>query len=125
MAIKITSQIGTDKGIATEAYVRISEYQISKYGSANFTIELYNSKEDANKVDSRQYNSWKATNLEIGNSLNISLTKEVEVEIDGKIITQVVPDLSTAVGRDIFFFGYSHLKQKLIDIFGKENVIDC
>ena len=125
MAIKILSQIGTDKGITNQAYVRISEYQLSKYGSANFTIELYNSKDDADKVDSRQYSSLAASNSEIGNSLNVNLTKEVEIEVDGKIITQVVPDLSTAVGRDIFFFGYSHLKQKLIDIFGKENVIDC
>lgn len=125
MAIKIKSQIGTDKGITSEAYVRISEYRLSKYGSANFIIELYKSKSDADNVDSRQYNSLVAVNSQIGNSLDVNLTKEVEVEVDGKTITQVVPDLSSAVGRDIFFFGYSHLKQKLIDIFGKENVIDC
>lgn len=125
MAIKITSQIGTDKGITKEAYVRISEYQLSKYGSANFTIELYNSKEDADKVDLKQFNSYLAKNSQIGDSLDVSLKKEVEVEIDGKVIVQLVPDLSSAVGRDIFFFGYSHLKQKLIDIFGKSNVIDC
>lgn len=125
MAIKIKSQIGTDKGITNDAYVRISEYQLSKYGSASFVIELYNSKEDADNVDSKQYNLLKANNSEIGSSLDISLTKEIEEEINGKTIVKVVPDLSSAIGMDIFYFGYSHLKKKLIDIFGKENVIDC
>ena len=46
MALKITTQIGTDKGITSEAYVRIADYQISKYGSANFRIELFQSEED-------------------------------------------------------------------------------
>ncbi len=46
MALKITSQIGTDKGITSEAYVRIADYQISKSGSANFRIEIYQSQSE-------------------------------------------------------------------------------
>jgi len=52
MALKITTQIGTDKGITSEAYVRIADYQISKYGSANFRIELFQSEEDATPATS-------------------------------------------------------------------------
>jgi hypothetical protein len=40
-------------------------------------------------------------------------------------ITVSVPDLSSAEGVDIFAFGYSHLKAKLVGLFGAENVVDC
>jgi hypothetical protein len=157
MALKITTQIGTDKGITSEAYVRIADYQVSKYGSANFRIEVYQSQEDVttNTVGPVQYGS--ARNQQIGEGLWISLTKEVDAtrtvnkpvtvtvpEVkaeDGTITTpatvkwenqeveetykQTVTDLSALETGTIFEFGYSHLKEKLVGLFGAEHVIDC
>lgn len=80
MALKITTQIGTDKGITSEAYVRIADYQISKYGSANFRVELFQSQSDASPV-SPMYPSGSngiARNQQIGENLWVALTKEVE-----------------------------------------------
>lgn len=128
MALKITTQIGTDKGITSEAYVRISNYQINKYGSALFNIDLFQSEEEANQVTSSVPGQMvmASQNKQIGNSLFVELTSEIEVEgPTGEMITQKVPDLSSAQGIDIFTFGYSHLKTKLIDLFGEGNVVDC
>ena len=169
MALKITSQIGTDKGITSEAYVRITNYELNKYGSANFRVEIFQSEEDANtllSVPASMSNSA-ARNQQIGDSLYVPLTAQVEetitvqrtvpVEVeyeeevpgvmdsDGntiietvtrtrtemqqqdveETITKIVPDLSSAEGVDIFAFGYSHLKAKLVDLFGEENIVDC
>ena len=128
MALKITTQIGTDKGITSEAYVRISNYQINKYGSALFNIDLFQSEEEANQVTSSVPGQMvmASQNKQIGNSLFVELTSEIEVEgPTGEMITQKVPDLSLAQGVDIFTFGYSHLKTKLVDLFGEANVVDC
>lgn len=40
-------------------------------------------------------------------------------------ITLTVPDLSSAEGVDIFAFGYSHLKAKLVSLFTAAKVEDC
>jgi hypothetical protein len=46
--------------------------------------------------------------------------KDVEVTTD-----KVVPDLSAAEDVDIFEFAYGKLKEKLAELFGAENVVDC
>ena len=143
MALKITSQIGTDKGITSEAYVRISNYQLSKFGSANFLVEIFQSEEDATPAATAMpgMTAGQARNQQIGDSLFVSLTQQVEetisvpqlgVDEDGnalpnvdQVITKTVPDLSSAEGVDIFEFGYTHLKAKLVDLFGEDNVVDC
>ena len=90
MALKITAQIGTDKGITSEAYVRISDYQISKYGSASFRIELFQSQEDASPVGIYPgIGAGTARNQQIGESLYIGLTKEVEETITVKRMVPV------------------------------------
>jgi hypothetical protein len=82
MALKITTQIGTDKGITSEAYVRIADYQISKYGSANFRIELFQSEEDATPATSYPgMGGGVARNQQIGESLYVALTQQVEETI--------------------------------------------
>jgi hypothetical protein len=72
MALKITTQIGTDKGITSEAYVRIADYQVSKYGSASFRIELFQAQADS-AVNGNMYPSplggGMARNQQIGDSL--------------------------------------------------------
>lgn len=143
MALKITSQIGTDKGITSEAYVRISNYQLSKYGSANFQIELYQSEEDATPATNGMpgMTGGQARNQQIGDNVYVQLTTQEEREVTYPVpgtdtegnpfpdrtetITVYVPDLSSAEEVDIFAFGYSHLKAKLVDLFGEENVVDC
>lgn len=81
MALKITSQIGTDKGITSEAYVRIADYQISKQGSANFRIEIFQSQADVPVVGHALPSSMGGTarNQQIGENLWVSLTKEIDV----------------------------------------------
>ena len=49
-------------------------------------------------------------------------TEEVTSEYT---VTLTVPDLSSAEGVDIFAFGYSHLKAKLVSLFGAAKVEDC
>lgn len=128
MALKITTQIGTDKGITSEAYVRISNYQLNKYGSALFNIELFQNEEEASQITSSAPGMLisQSQNQQIGNSLFVELKSEVEVEGPmGEMITQKVVDLSSAQGVDIFTFGYTHLKAKLVTLFGAQNVVDC
>jgi hypothetical protein len=143
MALKITTQIGTDKGITSEAYVRISNYQLSKFGSANFQVEIFQSQEDATPSATVMPGmaAGLARNQQIGDSLYVPLTRQEErtntyevsgTDTDGnpfpdrvEIVTVTVPDLSSAEGVDIFAFGYSHLKAKLVDLFGEDNVVDC
>jgi len=79
MALKITTQIGTDKGITSEAYIRIADYQISKYGSANFRIEIYQSQADASVTSAGYPGPYAGVsrNQQIGESLYVPMTKEV------------------------------------------------
>ena len=143
MALKITTQIGTDTGITSEAYVRIANYHLSKFGSANFGIEIFQSQEDAIPATNGMPGMMggQARNQQIGDSIYVQLTTQEEREVSyqaagtdeegnplpdrTETITVTVPDLSSAEGVDIFTFGYSHLKAKLVDLFGAENVVDC
>ena len=143
MALKITTQIGTDKGITSEAYVRISNYQLSKFGSASFQVEIFQSEEDAitSAANIPGMMISQSRNQQIGDNLYISLTQQVEETISvpqlgldeegnalpnvDQVITKTIPDLSSAEGIDIFEFGYTHLKAKLVDLFGEENIVDC
>ena len=90
MALKITTQIGTDKGITSEAYIRIADYQISKYGSANFRIEMYQSQADATAVAGHYPGPLGgiARNQQIGESLYVPMTKQVE---ETRTVQRMVP----------------------------------
>jgi hypothetical protein len=160
MALKITTQIGTDKGITSEAYVRIADYQVSKYGSASFRIELFQTQADSvtnNGMYPIPVGAGQARNQQVGDNLWVAMTKEVEatrtvqrsVEVDvpetlsedGTITTpagstwemqdveetytSTVPDLTPLEDETIFEFGYAKLKDKLVGLFGAENVVDC
>jgi hypothetical protein len=160
MALKITTQIGTDKGITSEAYVRIADYQVSKYGSASFRIELFQSQADSvvnNNMYPAPMGNGMARNQQVGDNLWVAMTKEVEatrtvqrsVEVvtdavldsEGEVITPesstwemqdveetytaTVPDLTPLEDETIFEFGYAKLKDKLVGLFGAENVVDC
>jgi hypothetical protein len=92
MALKITSQIGTDRGITSEAYVRIADYQVSKYGSANFRIELYQSQDDVVVPGTypalNMSGTGPARNQQIGESLYVAMTKQVTETVT---VTRMVP----------------------------------
>ena len=90
MALKITTQIGTDKGITSEAYVRIADYQISKYGSANFRIELFQSQEDAAPAGGTfpGMGGGVARNQQIGESLYVPMTQQVE---ETRTVQRMIP----------------------------------
>lgn len=80
MAIKITTPIGTDKGITSEAYVRITNYSISKFGNASFETQLFLNEADAKNistVDNLFYLDKQASNFEIGRNVNVPLQKQV------------------------------------------------
>ena len=92
MALKITTQIGTDKGITSEAYIRIADYQISKYGSANFRIEIYQSQADLTPASGAGYPAaygGVSRNQQIGESLYVPMTKEVTETITVKRMVPV------------------------------------
>ena len=157
MALKITTPLGTDRGITSEAYVRIADYQVSKYGSANFRVELFLSQEDTAPTENRMFGGGQARNQQIGENVGVQMTKEVEatrtvqqrVEVlteevldgEGEVITpasrtwemqdveetymKTVPDLSALEDGTIFSFGYAKLKDKLVELFGADNVVDC
>lgn len=95
MALKITTQIGTDKGITSEAYVRIADYQVSKLGSANFRIELFQSEADklSNTVMAPIYGG-QARNQQIGENVWVPMTKEVE---DTRTVQRSVEVVTPAV----------------------------
>ena len=141
MALKITTQIGTDRGITNEAYIRISDYQISKSAaSATFRIEIYQSQ--PTESEATGFGTF-ARNQQIGDALYVSFMKPVEKTVTGiritgyteaqepieesytQTITVQELDLSGAEATNIFAFGYAKLKIKLQDLFGAGNVIDC
>lgn len=116
MALKITTAIGTDKGITEEAYIRIGSYNLQKAGTATLGVEIYQSKADADNFMASSKNS------QIGDLIMIPLLKETEDKEGNKSYSV---DLSPAIGVDIFTFGYAQLKTKLVGLFGEKNVIDC
>lgn len=161
MALKITTQIGTDKGITSEAYVRIADYQVSKYGNASFRIELFQTQADSlvNNVNMNPIpiGNGIARNQQIGENVWVAMTKEVEatrtvqrsvevvteavLDAEGEVITDAsskwemqdveetytstVPNLTPLEDETIFEFGYAKLKDKLVGLFGADNVVDC
>jgi hypothetical protein len=48
MGLKINTTIGTDQGITSEGYVRITNYNINKNGNLDFRIELFISQDESN-----------------------------------------------------------------------------
>jgi hypothetical protein len=100
MALKITTQIGTDKGITSEAYVRISDYRVSKYGSADFRVEIFMSQADSQGNGSGS-NYGPARNQQIGDSLYVSLTKQVEETVTVKRMLPVEVEFEEATPGEL------------------------
>ncbi len=152
MAIKITTQIGTDLGITSEAYLRIVNYNIQKGGYANFQTQLFLDEEAANS-GSNLYpgmGGMTARNQQIGESLYVDLRVPSEsvvyrtvnmpsqsIDESGSItytnvettvsesVTVMVPDFTQVEEANIFEFGYAKLKEKVIEVFGTGSYEDC
>jgi hypothetical protein len=82
MALIVTVPIGTDRGLATNAYIRIGNYMIEKRGHCKFDIHIYKTKQDAIIADSNVgtfgvANDRTCQSLEIGKELKIDLTNEI------------------------------------------------
>lgn len=152
MAIRITTQIGTDLGITDEAYLRIVNYNIQKGGYANFQTQLFLDEEAATS-GSNLYpgmGGMTARNQQIGESLYVDLRVPSEsvvyrtvnmpsqsVDESGSItyttvettvsesVTVMVPDFTQVEEANIFEFGYAKLKEKVIEVFGTGSYEDC
>jgi hypothetical protein len=164
MALKITKQIGTSRGITDSAYIRIVNYSINKYGYLQLNTQMFLSDEQAAVPLDQVVAGMECFNHEIGNMFKIPLTQTltrtvekvvmVDEEYEKKIpilddngnytgqfntemVTQTipkkmeveeeyqVPNLAILDGQNVFEFGYNYLKQKLVAIFGSENITDC
>lgn len=162
MALKITTQIGTNRGLTSEAYIRIGSYDLHKTGKLILGLQIYQNQTDATQPLGTTPIYKEAISLEIGSIFTIPLLKDVIIKvtkpmlvdepsiitvpiiIDGKpagteekeVIKKVmretevdetikVSDMSIVEGQDIFEFGYRHLKTKLEELFGAENILDC
>jgi hypothetical protein len=154
MAIKITKQIGTDLGITSEAYLRITNYNVQKGGFANFQTQLYLNAEAATSASSLYpgpaMGGQTARNQQIGDNLNVDLrvpsesivyrtvtTPSQSIGESGSItytnvetqvsesVTIMVPDLSQVEEANIFEFGYAKLKEKVAEVFGTGSYQDC
>lgn len=144
MAIKVLTPIGTDGGITEELYIRISNYQINKQGSANFQLQLCLKEEDS-KLNNMlpPIGGNFVRNTQIGDNLYIPLIKEVTVTRTGTRLvpivdggeakseeysyteTQMVPDLSPLADTNLFTFAYSTLKAKIKGLFPAAKIVDC
>jgi hypothetical protein len=118
MALKITSEIGTDQGITNEAYVRIVNYNINKGGQANFALQVFNSEATATALSLNipAGSGVVAKNAKIGESFHVALTKEVattytvsrpvptEVEVTEEVIVPGVdgePDTTETITKTV------------------------
>ena len=168
MALKITTQIGTNKGITSEAYVRISKYTIDKAGYGKFNLQIFQREEDATPSLTSDVNipspNMEAKSAQIGEFMHVKLLKTVTTTVRKNMPTRIteviqvpvldenrqptgqtqdrevtrtvlqeqdvdvdteVPDMTSAIGQDIFEFGYTKLKEELSAVFGAENIVDC
>lgn len=163
MALKITTQIGTNRGLTSEAYVRIGSYDLKKSGELELWLQIYQTESDANQPLGVTPLYKESVSLEIGSIVKVPLLKDVivqvkktmpvdetqvmsvpvrnaegvvisteEREITRKVMKEIevdevmqVADMSLIQGQDIFQFGYAKLKEKLVSLYGAENIVDC
>lgn len=154
MAFKINKEIVTSKGVTSEAYVRISKYEVDKVGKATFKVDSFLSEQTVLDAFDTPYNPERAIIHEVGETIMIWLQKDIDVVLtemetipvvipavlaeDGTIVTpekreytqkevqrtinKKVPDLSSLENGTIFQHGYEHLRQKLVSLYGEENI---
>jgi hypothetical protein len=98
MADRINKEIVTSKGVTSEAYVRISKYEIDKAGDASFKIEVFLNQESSTTVDGGLFNPVSATIADIGPYVVVPLKKTIKVSVPNKR-TEVV-DVPEEIDED-------------------------
>jgi hypothetical protein len=108
MALIVNTPIGTDRGLANNAYIRINEYRVLKTGECIFDIHIYKTKQDAIIADSNVGTYGKANHLtcmslEIGKTLEINLSREIvkEVTVPKDIPVTATVEKSIGVGASM------------------------
>ncbi len=109
MGLRITTEIETSKGKTSEAYVRICGYIVSKYSNVVLMVELFNKQSDLEGLETAtEVNEVQASCGEVGQTIYIPSI-----------------DIVTLENVSIFAYGYEKLKDKLIGLYGAENIVDC
>jgi hypothetical protein len=93
MAFIITTPIGTDRGLVSNAYVRINEYRVMKTGECVFDVHIYKSKDEAILADSNVATYGRANHL---TSFHLDL-KEFKVFLQKEITINVTVPLEKPV----------------------------
>ena len=136
MAFKINIPIGTNEGIITGAYVRLSGYNINKSGDVNFIIDIFKDKESTEYETSYipTIHPNKLQSKEIGISIDLKMTDRVEYtktitkQVDGvdtemeETFYKNVSNLAPFETKTIFEVGYEKLGEKLSSLYGEENI---
>jgi mannose/fructose/N-acetylgalactosamine-specific phosphotransferase system component IID len=140
MGLKINTEIQTDKGTITGVYVRIINYSLSKYGNFTLNYQLFSSEEAKEALV--LYSEYLVKSEQVGNQLNIMLGTPIQETItikrqvtvsegsteertEQRVVDRIQPDLSPLENVNIFTFGYAKVKEKLVSLYGAENIIDC
>lgn len=75
MGLKITTPIGTNRGLTSEAYLRIGSYEIFKSGSIHLWVQIYQTEADANQPIGETPLFKESVSLEIGSTIVVPLLK--------------------------------------------------
>lgn len=87
MALKITQQIGTNRGITSEAYLRIVNYQISKFGYLQLNVQMFLTEEEASAPVDQIVAGMECFNIDINPMFRIPLTKTLTRTVTKTVIT--------------------------------------
>jgi hypothetical protein len=109
MGLKITKEIETEKGLTSEAYVRISGYFITKYAGLSLAVEVFKSQSDLIGM---------TTAVDVNNV--ISKSSEI-----GQSIYNNPFDITSLDNMNISTYAYGKLREHLVTLFGAENIQDC
>lgn len=101
MALKITTQIGTNKGITSEAYIRISKYTIDKSGYGKFDLQVFQTEADVTGALTSEANvipqNAEAKSAQIGDFMHIKLVRTVTTTIRKNIPTPVTETVQVPI----------------------------
>ena len=101
MALKITKQLGTNRGITDEAYIRIVSYSINKYGFLQLNTQMFLTQEQASISLEQIVSNMECFNYEVGNSFKIPLTKALTRTVNKLVIVDEPYEKKTPIyGED-------------------------
>ncbi len=117
MALKITKQIGTNRGITDSAYIRIVNYSINKNGYLNLNTQMFSSSEEASVDLDKVVAGMECFNYEIGNMFKIPLTKTLTRNVEKTVMVQEEYERSIPImGEDGNFTGEFRKEMAMGDV---------